>query len=343
MVSVLLSFPLSSDPLTFACWEAEVCFTTMSQVPGAGTESVDGVDHPIIRTPGSDTGTPLEHPWKNHKFSKGRMETCQVSKLVVVNTFDSWTSITNLQDSDLEPLFWEMIWVPFCIESAGCLICSSSLVFACVILFDFCLPLEFVRRLYSNLSTSLELLAPGTREGPLLHVQFWSCDLPASLEDIESQCQVMSIVKMCFSSVQCCRGFSIAIRGILEHQWTCEMRIISHEISASFTSTDLHLLHKVHTRLRHRIQSWRSEKLFARIENEFWTHNLWNDFFVFSANAVVDASWSSFCHFEVSESKDFTRMLRRWSRSTCGCLIQHEVPTEWIKRSNRGKSSFKVF
>jgi len=60
----------------------------MWQVPGAGTEWVDGVDHLIIRTPPSDAGTPLEHPWKNHKLFKVRMETCQVSRLVVVNTFD---------------------------------------------------------------------------------------------------------------------------------------------------------------------------------------------------------------------------------------------------------------
>ena len=41
------------------------------------------------------------------------------------------------------------------------------------------------------------------------------------------------------------------------------MDIISCEISTSLTSTDLHLLHKVHTGLRHGIQSWRSKKMFC--------------------------------------------------------------------------------
>ena len=106
-----------------------------------------------------------------------------------------------------------MIWVPFRIESAGCFTVSSFLVFVCVFLFGLCLPHECARRLSANLSTSLELLAPGTREGPSAHVAFWSCDLPASLEDIESQCQMISLFEDVFFKHPVLQRFSIAIRA----------------------------------------------------------------------------------------------------------------------------------
>ena len=89
------------------------------------------------------------------------------------------------------------------------------IVFCVCKCFSFWFLFAGARRLYANLSTS-----PGTREGPLLHVPFLSCDLPASLEDIESQCQVMSICQDVFSSVQCCRGFQLqflAFWNINEH------------------------------------------------------------------------------------------------------------------------------
>ena len=66
--------------------------------------SVDAVDHPIIRTPGSDAGRPLEHPLKNEQIIQSEdgdmsnIKTCCCEHLW-------WKSIRNLQDSDLEPLF----------------------------------------------------------------------------------------------------------------------------------------------------------------------------------------------------------------------------------------------
>ena len=60
-----------------------------------------------------------------------------------------------------------------------------------------------------------------TREGPRGHVPFFSCDLPASLEDIESQCQVMSICQDVFFERPVLQRFSTAVRDILGRVASC--------------------------------------------------------------------------------------------------------------------------
>ena len=118
------------------------------------------------------------------------------------------------------------------------------------------------------------------------------------------------------------------------------VRIILREISTSFTSTDIHLLDKLHT--RRRIQSGHSEKIFGCIEDEFWTHNLWNDFFVFFGECNywhVIKFILSFQTLNENEMKGLHEVwscskvhrIRRWPRSTCGCLTQHEVPTKCFR------------
>ena len=47
---------------------------------------------------------------------------------------------------------------------------------------------------------------------------FLICDLPASLEDIESQCQVMSICEDLFFERPVLQRFSTAVRDIFQHE-----------------------------------------------------------------------------------------------------------------------------
>ena len=142
--------------------------------------------------------------------------------------------------------------------------------------------------------------------------------------------------------------FSMAMRGAFQHEHgTAGLRLLwdyekgSINENGRWTSFRLqfqlhllvpiiHLLDKLDT--RQSIQSSRSEKVFASIQDEFWSHNLWEWFLdMFLANAVFVTSWSSFC-YEVWKWKDFRRFdlarkFMNWGRSsTCGCLIQHEVP-----------------
>ena len=118
-------------------------------------------------------------------------------------------SIRNLQEPDLEPLFLR--------HDLGTFLHKICRVFDVFIVFGVC-------RLsaqgdYMQISPPRwSCLRQEHGKGPLRTCAILICDLPASLEDIESQCQVMSICQDVFFERPVLQRCSIAIPGILEHQ-----------------------------------------------------------------------------------------------------------------------------